>query len=126
MSKILLIEDNRDIRDNLGEFLELSNYQVVSANNGREGIERIQEVMPDLILCDIAMPEMDGYQVLEHIRSKATTAKIPFVFITSSAQKQDIEKGRLAGADAYLPKPFPTRKLVDTIERLLEENMIPK
>ncbi len=121
MSKILIIEDNLEIRDNLEEFLELSNYEVISADNGQKGIERIQKDRPDLILCDVAMPKQNGYEVLDHVRSNPITATIPFVFISASAEQRDIAMGKMAGADDYLTKPFPISKLVASIEKLLPE-----
>lgn len=126
MSKILIIEDNEEIRDNLEEFLELKDYEVISANNGKKGVERLQEELPDLILCDVAMPEKNGYEVLDFVRSNPVTVDIPFVFITASAEERDIAMGKMAGADDYLAKPFPTSILFSTIERLLRENKTPK
>jgi len=119
MKKVLIIEDNKDIRENIDELLQLSNFEVVTANNGQEGVEVIQKEKPDLILCDVHMPVMNGYQVLEAVKSKPETAKIPFVFITSSSQKKAIEKGVLSGADSYLVKPFQMEELQGTINKLL-------
>ncbi len=117
MRKVLLIEDNQNIRENIEELLELSNYEVMTANNGQEGVEAIQSRKPDLILCDVHMPKMNGYQVLEYVKSKPT--EIPFVFITSSSQEKDIKKGVLSGADSYLIKPFEIEDLQNTIIKLL-------
>ncbi|MFT4534521.1 MAG: CheY-like chemotaxis protein [Saprospiraceae bacterium] len=122
MKKILVIEDNRSIRENLEELLTLSNYYVITAKNGKLGIEAIQKQLPDLIICDVAMPEVDGYQVLDYVKSKSKTTKIPFVFVTSSAQKGEIEKGVLSGATSYLTKPYHTEDLLETVERLLGYN----
>lgn len=119
MSKILIIDDQIDIRETLGEFLELQDYEVLMAVNGLEGINCISKELPDLILCDIAMPEGDGFKVLEF--AKSLTADTPFVFITSNDRKEDIKKGKLAGADAWLTKPFSTESLMDVIKRLMEE-----
>lgn len=120
MYKILVIEDNELIRDNIEELLELSNYRVVTASNGQKGLVQIQTELPDLILCDIDMPKMNGYQFLEHVKSNPKTAIIPFVFITSSAQKEDIEKGLISGADSYLTKPFTIEDLTTTLEKCLK------
>jgi CheY-like chemotaxis protein len=122
MRKILIIEDNLDIRDNLEEILELQDYVVYLAENGENGIASIQEVKPDLILCDVAMPRKNGYEVLDHVRSNPLTAAIPFIFITASAEERDIAMGKMAGADDYLSKPFPSSKLIASISRLLNEN----
>lgn len=122
MSKILIIEDNLDIREGLEEILELRHFVVNSANNGETGIARIQEDKPDLILCDVAMPRKNGYEVLEYVRSNPATATIPFIFITASAEERDIAMGKMAGADDYLAKPFPSSKLFESIARLLNEN----
>ena len=120
MHQILIIEDNIDIRDNIEELLELSNYRVITADDGQKGLVQIQTELPDLILCDIHMPKMNGYQVLEHTKSNPKTAIIPFVFITSSAQNKDIEKGILSGADSYLTKPFNIEDLAKTLEKFLK------
>lgn len=122
MSKILIIEDNLDIRDNLEEILQLQQFIVTSADNGEKGIASIQEDKPDLILCDVAMPQKNGYEVLSHVRSNPATATIPFIFITASAEERDIAMGKMAGADDYLAKPFPASKLFESIARLLNEN----
>ncbi len=122
MRKILIIEDNPNIRENLEELLELSNFEVDTATNGLEGIHSIQVEKPDLILCDVHMPKMNGYQVLEFLKTELKTVKIPFVFITSSSQKREIEKGIHSGADSFLVKPFKIEILQDTIEKLLRSN----
>ncbi|MFT4754495.1 MAG: CheY-like chemotaxis protein [Salibacteraceae bacterium] len=119
MKNILIIEDNQTIRENLEELLELSNFQVTTASDGQEGMEAIQKRKPNLIICDVAMPEVNGYQVLEFLKSKPETNKIPFIFITSSAQNKEIKKGVLSRADCYLTKPFQTEELLDTIDKLL-------
>ncbi|MEZ4954129.1 MAG: response regulator [Saprospiraceae bacterium] len=122
MRKILIIEDNQDIRDNLEEILELQDYVVHLAENGEKGIASIQEIKPDLILCDVAMPQKNGYEVLDHVRSNPLTVATPFIFITASAEERDIAMGKMAGADDYLAKPFPSSKLIASISRLLNED----
>lgn len=119
MKTILIIEDNKNIRENIEEFLELLNFKALTANNGKEGVAAIQSSKPDLILCDVHMPEMDGFQVLEFVKLKPETSAVPFVFITSSSQKAAIEKGVLSGADSYLVKPFQLEELQETIDKLL-------
>lgn len=119
MSKILIVEDHLPILNNLKEYLELCDYTVISAKNGQEGLKNIKEEAPDLILSDIKMSGMNGYELLKRLKSKSRTACIPFVFITSSVQSKDIKKGVLSGANAYLIKPFSMEKLEVTIEQLL-------
>lgn len=123
MKRILIIEDNTDIRENLEEYLMLCDFDVMIAQDGEVGLSKIQEKHPHLILCDIAMPKMDGFQVLEQIKSDKKTATIPFVFITSSAQKKDLEKGMSVGADAYLTKPFQMQELTKVIDQFVNETV---
>lgn len=116
MKKILLIEDNPEVRENTSEILALANYEVIVAENGRVGVDLAQRQKPDLIICDIMMPELDGYGVL-HILSKNTeTAAIPFIFLTAKTERSDIRKGMNLGADDYLTKPFDDTDLLNAIE----------
>ena len=119
MYKILIIEDQTEIRENLEEYLELCNYEVMSARDGQLGIELMDRVIPDLIICDIAMPVMDGYEVLRRVRARSSTQDIPFVFFSASAQEKDIEKGTKAGADGYFTKPIASEKMERVIQELL-------
>ncbi|MEO1260862.1 MAG: response regulator [Bacteroidota bacterium] len=119
MSKVLIIEDQEEIRENLSELLEISDFDVITAVNGQNGLQQIQSELPDIILCDISMPVMDGYEVLKQVRNNVQTKKTPFVFISASAQDADIMAGKIAGADAYLTKPFSLQKLINTIELLV-------
>ena len=116
MKKILLIEDNTEVRENIQEILELAHYQVTSAKNGRAGVELAQQEKPDLIICDIMMPELDGYGVLHILSKRAETAGIPFIFLTAKTEKADIRKGMNLGADDYLTKPFDDTDLLNAIE----------
>jgi len=116
MKKILLIEDNQDVRENTSEILSLANYDVRVAENGKIGVEMAQEQRPDLIICDIMMPELDGYGVLHILSKKPATANIPFIFLTAKTEKDDIRKGMNLGADDYLTKPFDDTELLNTIE----------
>ncbi len=115
-SKILLIEDNFEVRDNTAEILELANFEVITAENGKIGVEKAREELPDLIICDIMMPVLDGYGVLHILSKKKETAKIPFIFLTAKADKADFRKGMNLGADDYLTKPFEETELMDAIE----------
>lgn len=124
MKKVLLIEDNPDMRENTLEILQFAGYQVFSANNGREGVQMARETLPDLILCDIMMPEMDGYGVLYLLNKDPKTAGIPFIFLTAKADKSDVRKGMNLGADDYLTKPYDEMELLDTIETRLKRSEI--
>jgi DNA-binding response OmpR family regulator len=118
--KILIIEDNSDIRENIAELLELSGYRVYSADNGNTGIALAVEHWPDIILCDIAMPDLDGYGVLSLLRAQLQIAGTPFIFLTAKAERNDLSRGLGSGADGYLVKPFDAADLLDAIESRLK------
>src|SRR5688572_22374424 len=120
--KILLIEDNLEVRENTSEILDLAGYNVVSAPNGKAGVELAQKENPDLIICDIMMPELDGYGVLHILNKKTETAGIPFIFLTAKTEKTDIRKGMNLGADDYLTKPFDDTDLLNAIEARLRKS----
>lgn len=122
MKKILLIEDNLDVRENTEEILSLANYEVITAANGKIGVELAQAEKPDLIICDIMMPELDGYGVLHILSKKEETARIPFIFLTAKTEKTDIRKGMTLGADDYLTKPFDDTDLLNAIETRLRKS----
>jgi DNA-binding response OmpR family regulator/predicted transcriptional regulator len=122
MKKILLIEDNAEVRENTAEILSLANYEVTTAANGKEGAELALTVLPDLIICDIMMPELDGYGVLHILSKKTETARIPFIFLTAKAEKADMRKGMSMGADDYLTKPFDDTDLLNAIEVRLRKS----
>ena len=126
MKTILLIEDNLDILENTAEILKLANYQVLSAENGKAGIAIVNEQIPDLIICDIMMPELDGYGVLHVLSRKADTASIPFIFLSAKAERSDIRKGMNLGADDYISKPFDDSELLDAVESRLKKSEILK
>jgi CRP/FNR family transcriptional regulator, polysaccharide utilization system transcription regulator len=126
MKKILLIEDSQDIRENIAEILTLANYQVVEAENGKVGVELAKAELPDLIICDIMMPQLDGYGVLHLLSKNPVTAGIPFIFLTAKSEKDDFRKGMNLGADDYLIKPFDDLELLDAIEMRLKKNEILK
>ena len=104
---------------NLEEILELENYQVISAKNGLIGLEKASSESPDFIMCDISMPEKNGYEVFAFLKSSPCLSKIPFAFLTASAQEKDIALGKSIGVDAYITKPFHTDELLKTIETLI-------
>ena len=115
MKKILLIEDENLVRANIIEILEFENFDVVSAENGFLGALWAQEHIPDLIICDVMMPEVNGYEVLAALRQNPMTATIPFIFLTAMADKADRRHGMNLGADDYLTKPFTTDELLEAI-----------
>ncbi|RYU77198.1 response regulator [Hymenobacter persicinus] len=116
MKTILLIEDNRQGRENTAEILALAGYAVVQAANGKQGVAAARQQRPDLILCDIMMPELDGYGVLHILGQDPTTAGIPFVFLTAKSNLEDFRKGMNNGADDYLTKPFDGQSLLLAVE----------
>lgn len=120
MKKILLIEDNTEVRENTSEIISLANYEVLTAENGKVGVELAQKEKPDLIICDIMMPELDGYGVLHILSKKPETAGIPFIFLTAKTEKGDVRKGMNLGADDYLTKPFDDTELLNAIEMRLK------
>lgn len=124
--KILLIEDNLEVRENTAEILELANYDVLTAVNGKEGVKLAHSKLPDVIICDIMMPELDGYGVLHVLGKSPETASIPFIFLTAKAEKSDYRKGMGMGADDYVTKPFDDNELLDAIEARLRRNEILK
>ena len=116
MKKILLIEDDTALRENTAELLELSNYEVITAPNGRVGITLAKENAPDIIVCDIMMPEVDGYGVLQELSISTETSQIPFIFLSAKTEHKEIRKGMDLGADDYLTKPFEEEELISAIE----------
>lgn len=122
MATVLVIEDETPIRENLGRFLAFEGYSVQSAENGARGMECIRDRRPDLILCDVMMPVMTGFEVLAELRKDPLLAGIPFVFLTASAEKDDISKGLGLGAADYVTKPFNLTELAELVRRRLKEN----
>lgn len=122
MTTVLLIEDNLEIRENTTEILEMHGFKVVGAENGRVGIEKAFEVLPDIVLCDIMMPEADGYEVLRSIKSSERTSSIPFVFLTASVERKEVQAGFDMGACGYVRKPFEIDELMSTIESCLKNS----
>lgn len=122
MKKILIIEDNTDVRENLAEILELSNYQAITAENGKIGVDKALRDNPDLILCDVMMPELDGFGVLHILGRNPKTSDIPFVFLTAKSERDDFRRGMSLGADDYIVKPFDDEQLLQTIEARLRKS----
>jgi CheY-like chemotaxis protein len=121
MPKILVIEDHQDVRENIVEILELANYECLSAANGKEGVKLATQFPPDLIICDIMMPELDGYGVLHILNKREDTRHIPFIFLSAKSEKTDFRKGMSMGADDYLTKPFDDKELLQAIELRLDK-----
>ena len=126
MKRILLIEDDVILRENTAELLELSNYLVTTAPNGRTGLEIAQIIMPDIVICDIMMPELDGYGVLESLAKNDETQHIPFIFLSAKTERKDVRKGMNLGADDYITKPFEEDELISAIESRLAKASILK
>jgi DNA-binding NarL/FixJ family response regulator len=119
MKKILVIEDEPEMRRNITTLLRYHDYEPVAAANGREGVEAARRERPDVILCDVMMPELDGYAVLQALQSDAALARIPFIFLTAKGEKHDLRSGMDLGADDYLTKPVANAELVRAIEARL-------
>jgi CheY-like chemotaxis protein len=122
MKKILIIEDNDEVRENLEEILDLYGYDTTTAENGKVGVEKAITNPPDLILCDIMMPELDGFGTLNILSKKPATADIPFVFLTAKSEKEDFRRGMNLGADDYVTKPFYKDELLQVIETRLKKS----
>ena len=122
MKTILLIEDNTDVRENTAEILELANYKVLQAENGKHGVEIAQQSKPDLIICDIMMPVLDGYGVIHLLNKNIETASIPFIFLTAKTERGDFRKGMEMGADDYITKPFDDIELLRAVESRLKRS----
>jgi len=126
MKQVLVIEDNKDIRENITEILELAGYTVYDADNGMKGVELALEHLPDIILCDVMMPELDGYGVLHMLHNHVEASLIPFIFLTAKAEHTDQRKGMDLGADDYLTKPFNGAELLNSIESRLKKKQVQK
>ncbi|MHC5938667.1 EAL domain-containing response regulator [Nostoc sp.] len=121
MPKILIIEDEEAVRENILDLLEAEGFETLAAANGRIGIHLAISELPDLILCDIMMPELDGYGVLRALREDTSTATIPFIFLTAKSAKSDFRQGMDMGADDYITKPFTRSELLSAIMNRLEK-----
>lgn len=125
MKTVLIIEDDTALRENTAEMLELSNYRTITAPNGRIGIEQAIKGNPDIIICDIMMPEVDGYGVLKALAENESTRQIPFIFLSAKTEHKEIRKGMDLGADDYLTKPFDEEDLLSAIaSRLAKVSII--
>ena len=122
MSKILVIEDEPEMRRNITALLRYHGYEPIEAENGRKGVDLARREKPDLILCDVMMPELDGYGVLQTLQQDAGLALIPFVFLTAKGDKDNLRSGMNLGADDYLTKPVANTDLVQAIEARLRRS----
>jgi len=124
MKTILIIEDQPDMRENIATILEMEDFAVLEAIDGRAGIEMAREEKPDLILCDIMMPKMDGYDVLHALRQDKTIAGTPFIFLTAKGEKRDLRAGMNLGADDYLTKPVSAEDLLSAVNARLDRETV--
>ena len=122
MKKILVIEDEPEMRRNLLTILKLEKFQPLGAENGRTGLAVVKNEKPDLILCDVMMPELDGHGVLDALRRDENTASIPFIFLTAKGEKEDLRNGMNLGADDYLTKPVARLDLLEAINARLRRS----
>ena len=121
MRRLLVIDDNDDIRENIAEILTLAGYEVFTAPNGKRGVETALKEKPELIICDIMMPELDGYGVLHLLRKNDATLDTPFIFLTARTERSDFRKGMEMGADDFITKPFDDIELLNAIEIRLKK-----
>ncbi len=126
MKKVLLIEDDATLRENIAELLELENFKVSTATNGLEGLDKAKRELPNVIVCDIMMPKLDGYGVLEGLSKSDRTKYIPFIFLSAKTERKDVRKGMNLGADDYITKPFEEEELITAIESRLAKASILK
>lgn len=120
MKKILIIEDEADLRDEIVDILNYEGYKVIQAGNGYDGLSRAKNEFPDLILCDVMMPEMTGFEVLEQLKKEVSLISVPFIFITALTERHNFRRGMVIGADDYLTKPFTRDELLGTVKTRLE------
>jgi len=121
MKKILIIDDNTDIRENIAEILELAGYKSITAEDGKAGLETAIKETPDLIICDIIMPQLDGYGVLHLLKKNKAMQQIPFIFLTAKSERPDLRKGMEMGADDFITKPFEEVELLAAVETRLKK-----
>jgi DNA-binding LytR/AlgR family response regulator len=121
MKTIMIMEDDPAVRENMQFLLEELGYDVVTAADGREGLKKVAKAVPDMILCDIMMPQVDGYQVLEKIRSTPVTASIPFVFLTAKSELMDMRRGMQLGADDFILKPYKAEEVLLAVQSQLKK-----
>ena len=121
MTKVLVIEDEELIRESILILLNTRGFSAIGAGDGRAGLQLAQEIVPDLILCDVRMPELDGYEVLKALRQDPNTATVLFIFLTAETSLDVLRQGQLLGANGYLTKPFATAQLLEAITTHLKK-----
>jgi DNA-binding response OmpR family regulator len=119
MKTILILEDNYLIRENIAEMLEIKGFAIIEAANGKEGLKIMESNLPDLILCDIMMPLIDGYHFLAEIKKLKNSAKIPFIFVSAISEKKEVKAALELGADDYITKPFDEDELIEKVNQLI-------
>ena len=125
MAKILIAEDERDIRDLITFTLRFAGHEVTAASNGAEAVEQVEKVMPDLIMLDVRMPKMTGYEACEHIKKQPATKHIPVIFLSAKGQDTEVRTGMEAGATDYILKPFSPDKLTERVAEILAKHKKP-
>jgi DNA-binding response OmpR family regulator len=124
MTRILIIEDDNDLRRNIVDLLELENYEVFAAVDGEEGVRLSRELKPNLVVCDIMMPKLDGYGVIKQLRQDREGMMTPVIFLTAKTDRQSMRLGMELGADDYLPKPFTQHELLTAIQTQLNKRSV--
>jgi DNA-binding response OmpR family regulator len=122
VQKILIIEDEELILESINEFLVSEGYECITALNGIDGVKKAKEKKPDLILCDVNMPGLDGHQVLQYLRANPLTSTVPFIFLSAMVHKNDLRRGMILGADDYITKPFQPEELLKSVQTRLEKH----
>ena len=118
MKTVLIIEDNEEMRENTCEYLELSGYHVIASENGTAGLAAAASSRPDVILCDIVMPGVNGYEVIKQLKDNPSTSSIPFIYLTANGEKKDISIALKMGADGFIRKPFLMNELISEISKV--------
>ena len=121
MAKVLVIEDDELLRESILHILNTREFNAIGAGDGRCGLQLAKDFVPDLILCDVRMPEINGYEVLRLLRQDPVTASLPFIFLTAESSEDVLRQGELLGANGYLTKPFATAELLEVLETHLRK-----
>jgi DNA-binding response OmpR family regulator len=122
MKKVLIIEDDYSVMSGIVDLLEAKGYSAYTAPDGKEGLKLAKDILPDLIICDVMMPKLDGHQVLTELSGSNATSFIPFIFLTAKADMKDLREGMNLGADDYITKPYDAKVLLTSIEKRLEKS----
>ena len=120
--KILIIEDNLGIQEDIAELLEFAGYDVITADDGISGLQLAKDILPDLVVCDIGMKDMDGYGVLTEVKRNLLTSQVAFLFCTGRSDKKDVQRAKESGVDTYLIKPFTEAELLSAVETCMHGN----